>query len=394
MVRIAPIVAVFCVLGCRHGTNQYHDAQARVDAQLDADERSDDADDADDMHHDADNGSVPDVDLDVEHDGTRDVSIDSPIDVDDGGDLRPPPPSDLVHYITGDHEDRVVTPRGPGLILMGGSTDVDDAFIWWRELVARGDVVVLRASGSDGYNDYLYSEIGGVDSVETMLVTDGDLAEDRYVAWTVAHAEGIFIAGGDQAVYMRSWKGTALETAIIDAYDRGAVVGGTSAGLAVLGEFLFAAYEDTVTSDEALANPFDTRVQLDREFLEIPLLARVITDSHFAARDRMGRLIAFMARIIQDGWSDSVIGLGVDERTALVVGPDGSGEVLGTGSVYVVRSNGLPESCEPGHSLEYAGLTLSQVGAGQTIQLPACTTSVSSTQISATGGDTVPADPY
>ena len=80
--------------------------------------------------------------------------------------------------MTGEDSDAEVTPLGPGLILMGGGGEPDEAFEWWRNLLAAGDVVVLRASGSDGYNDYLFEEIGGVDSVETLLVDSVELAND------------------------------------------------------------------------------------------------------------------------------------------------------------------------------------------------------------------------
>jgi hypothetical protein len=68
----------------------------------------------------------------------------------------PLPPAGLVHYVTGSDANADVTPTGPGLILMGGGTDVDAAFQWWKPRISGGDVVVLRASGADGYNDYLY----------------------------------------------------------------------------------------------------------------------------------------------------------------------------------------------------------------------------------------------
>jgi len=306
----------------------------------------------------------------------------------------PEPPAELTRYLTGNDEDADVTPMGPGLILMGGGADVDAAFSWWGDKIAGGDVVVLRASGSDGYNAYLYEDFAAVDSVETMLVTSASLANDDYVAWRVRHAEGVFMAGGDQAEYMTFWKGTALEDAMHEAWSRGAVVGGTSAGCAVLGAFVFAAYNDTVYSDEALEDPYNTYMELDRDFLSWAPLARVITDTHFADRDRFGRLLGFVARIVQDGWSPNPMGIGVDERTALVVDASGMGEVLGSGSVYLMHANGMPQQCQPGLPLEYASLSYHRLQAGDTVSLPDGTTSVTEVKVSASGGVTAPADPY
>jgi cyanophycinase len=306
----------------------------------------------------------------------------------------PPPPADMLHWITGNEADAKVTPTGPGLIMMGGGADVDEAFDWWSDYIAGGDVVVLRASGSDGYNDYLYEDFAPVDSVETMLVTSTALANHPYVACRVRQAEGIFIAGGNQATYLEVWKHSELADALMHAWDRGAIVGGTSAGLAVLGEFAFAAYNGTVYSYEALEDPYNQYMSLERDFLAIPLLQGVITDSHFGNRDRMGRLVGFLARIVADGWSDPVVGIGVDEQTALVVGPDGVGEVIGLDRVYVVHSNGQPAVCEPGQPLEYTGLTLHPLDVGDTVSLPAGTTSVAGITLSAHSGLLDPANPY
>lgn len=311
-----------------------------------------------------------------------------------GADVAPEKPTDLVDYVTGNAEDADVTPAGPGLILMGGGTDVDAAFTWATPLVNGGDMVILRASGADGYNDYLFSELGGFDSVHTLLVDTAALADDPFVAWTVSHAEGVFIAGGDQAAYLSLWKGSALEDALMAAWGRGAVLGGTSAGTAVLGAFQFAAYNDTVYSDEALADPYNTYMTLERDFLALPPLAQAITDTHFHERDRMGRLVAFLARVVADGWASEVLGLGVDEATALVVEPSGLATVLGAGSVYLLHSAGPPASCEAGKPLEYAGLSLHELHAGDTVTLPAGDTTVPGTSLDASAGALSPSDPY
>jgi cyanophycinase len=312
-----------------------------------------------------------------------------------GAPVDPPdPPEGLVRYVTGDEADADVAPGGPGLILMGGGADVDEAFVWWSGLVAGGDVVVLRTSGEDGYNDYLYTTIGGVDSVETLLVTSRELANDTYVADRVRRAEGLFIAGGDQATYLEAWKDTAVEGAIQEAYARGAVVGGTSAGCAVLGEIVFAAENDTVYSDEALADPYNDYMTMDRGFLAFPPLARVVTDTHFAQRDRMGRLVAFVARAVADGWADEALGIGVDEATALLVDASGEGHVVGAGRVYLVRSHGSPAVCQAGQPLEYTGLTYHALAAGDLIALPTGDTDAPGMSLAASGGALSPADPY
>jgi cyanophycinase len=303
-------------------------------------------------------------------------------------------PAELVTYVTGNEADAAVTPQGPGLILMGGGTDVDAAFTWWKPRIAGGDVVVLRTSGADGYNDYLYSQIGGCDSVETLMVTTQALANSDYVAWKIAHAEGIFISGGDQATYVDAWKGTALEAALNAAWARGAVIGGTSAGCDVLGELVFGAHNGSVYSDEALADPYNMYMTMDRDFLAFPPVAGTVLDTHFSQRDRMGRLVAFVARASADGWAAAPQGIGIDEATALVVDASGKAQVLGAGKAYLVRPTAAPAVCASGKALEFPGVPYVTLAAGDTVSLPKGAASGSTKTLSASGGSLTPANPY
>ncbi|MFO0617455.1 MAG: cyanophycinase [Polyangiaceae bacterium] len=303
-------------------------------------------------------------------------------------------PSDLVDFLTGEDADARVTPLGPGLVLMGGGADVDAAFAWWKPRIAGGDVVVLRASGADGYNDYLFSDIGGADSVETMLVTTRALADAPYVADRIANAEGIFIAGGDQAAYVETWKGTALEDAIRAAYGRGAIVGGTSAGCDVLSSIVYSALNGTVYSTEALADPYNPYMTFEPDFLGLAPTTPLVIDTHFHERDRMGRLVGFMARTWTDGLVADIRGIGIDEATALVVDAQGHGEVVGAGHVYVVDAAAPPDTCVSGQALEWSGLERRRLSPGDTVDLPLGGASAAPTPLATTNGQMVPADPY
>lgn len=278
--------------------------------------------------------------------------------------------------------------------MAGGGSDQNAGFAWAQELAPQGDLVVLRTSGSDGYNDYIYSDIGGFHSVETLLVDTPALADDAYVAWTLGHAEVIFMAGGDQWTYLDTWRDTAVQSALADAWQRGAVIGGTSAGSAVLGEFAFSAENDTVYSSEALSDPYNEFMTLQRNFLEFPLLTGVITDSHFGARDRMGRLAGFMARIMTDGLHTSPVGLGIDESTALLVSSDGSARVIGNGSVYVVSATAPPSQCQSALPLSFENLHYKVLKSGDTLNLPSGTSAAASLPLSIADGIMTPASPY
>ena len=99
-------------------------------------------------------------------------------------------------------------------------------------------------------------------------------------------------------------------------------VGGISAGLAILGEFLFSAEKNTVTSDRALLDPYNNKITLQRDMLRRAAPGR--DDHRFPLHAAThGRLLTFMARTITDGWATDVRGIGVDEETAVLVEADG-----------------------------------------------------------------------
>jgi cyanophycinase len=149
----------------------------------------------------------------------------------------------------------------------------------------------------------------------------------------------------------------------------GKPLGGLSAGLAILGEFSFSSMIDTIHSPNALANPYGNEVTLTRDFLRVPLLADTITDTHFVKRDRMGRLLVFMARVLQDGWAREIRAIAVDENASLLVEPDGSSRVVGEGPVYFLEAAETPEVCAYRQPLTFHGITVQRVSPGKAFRL-------------------------
>lgn len=165
------------------------------------------------------------------------------------------------YFRVGNPNDVTATPAG-GLALMGGGLDIDAAFAWMNGRSGGGDFLVIRASGTDAYNQWVY--------------------DNRYVT-------------------------------------------------------------------------------LARDFLALPHMAGTLTDSHFAERDRMGRFVGFLARLINDGWTSSVKGIALDSQTAFLVLPDGSGTLEGppaTRAAYFFTTPGAPEVCQPKTPLTYRNLTV------------------------------------
>ncbi len=237
---------------------------------------------------------------------------------------------DYVSYFTGDTTDIVTQPTG-GICMMGGRTENDEAMRWFLRRADGGDVLVLRASGSDGYNDYLYTELGvPVNSVETIVFNSGGAAGAVEVAEAISGAEAIWFAGGNQANYVNYWRGTAVDSLIrLALQERNIVIGGTSAGMAILGGYYYSAINGGVTSEEALADPFNEFMTIESaRFLDIPLLEYVITDTHFSERDREGRLATFLARASVAA-GRPIVGIACDEYTAVCLTPDGVASVYG-----------------------------------------------------------------
>ncbi len=326
--------------------------------------------------------------------------------------------STYAYYVTGepDREPMIGNrPASPSTVLMGGDNDVDEAFRW---MITRagitphsgGRFVVIRATGADGYNCYVYysnypdcnstgsvqaGSVGGatlgLSSVETLVIPSAAAANDKNVNDIVARADVIWIAGGDQADYYKNWRGTILEQTLNGARTRKVPIGGTSAGMMVLPRFDFAALRGSVTSAQALADPFNKYMTIEPQplsnpgFITSPGLETAVVDAHLDERDRMGRLMAFMARLVRSdgatgcaggvlsgttGAPDIARGIGLAIQTALLIeGPAGAQTARrvanpgapGSAAAYLMQPSIAPETCLPGKPLTMRGITVRKV---------------------------------
>ncbi|MBV9104313.1 MAG: hypothetical protein JO060_12040 [Candidatus Eremiobacteraeota bacterium] len=253
--------------------------------------------------------------------------------------------------------------RGPGLVLSGaGAGNMPSAaFTWMRAHIGAsrqgraGNVVVLRASGERDSTDDFYRQ-GRFAWVQEILIPPcATRAQADALAPYVDRADAVFFSGGDQANYA-AWKGSGLIEAVRRVYARGGIVGGGSAGLAIQGAIVF----DSVAADRlhpnddnynvrtsnAVPNPLEPEISFTTGLFDWPPLRNTITDTHFVARDRFGRLVAFLARIAQDRLATPPLyGLGVDAGSVVLVERDGAATVRispKSHGAYLVRMTSSP----------------------------------------------------
>jgi len=249
---------------------------------------------------------------------------------------RPSKPSSLEASITGSTNDSCASliPGNGAVLLMGGGSDVDSAF---SNRVAPhigedSDIVVIRTSGTDAYNDYLLG-LTNANSVETLIIDSRSKANDPYVDWAIRSAEFVWVAGGDQSDYLNQWQGTSVQNALQHVFDKGGVLGGTSAGMALMADSIYD--PDGVSgavSSEVVTDFCHSTLQFSNRFVAIPMLNNSLTDTHFQERDRMGRAVVSLGH-----HSSSFFSIAASEASSIFISSDGNGVVDGSGEVYILK---------------------------------------------------------
>ena len=195
-----------------------------------------------------------------------------------------------------------------------------------------------------------------IPSHNLQIATEAD-ANSFTIYQELLSANGIFIEGGDQWDYVSTWKNTYVQAAIQTVFENGGAIGGTSAGLAVLGEVVFDGENGSLTSDQAAYNPYHYRVSMTDDFLDI--LPGVFTDSHFNERGRLGRLAIMLARRIQDN-DDDLLGIGVEYKTALCVDENMIGTVHGEMVTIIHQSDSSEIQCIVNEPTRFTNIVFNQ----------------------------------
>lgn len=253
----------------------------------------------------------------------------------------------------------------PGLLLVGGGDWPDAAFHWFFDRAGHGHIVVLRASMQDQNQREMYQRIGGVQSVRTLVFHERRAAYDPQVLAVIESADALFIGGGDQARYLRFWQDTPVQAAINRHVAEGKPLGGTSAGLAVQGRHVYGALDNgSLTSQAALADARTPAITLVSDFLRLEPLyfSGILTDSHFNERQRQARLMTMLAHLAERDWTAPLLGLGVDEQTALCIDEAGQGRLYSNAGGYAWLFRPGAFKLEAGKALQARDWSVTGIG--------------------------------
>lgn len=222
------------------------------------------------------------------------------------------------------------------LMLVGGGGESENGwsnepYAWAINQSQNKKVAVISYTDEDNWIPDYFKSLGAVAAdnikLDSRTVSDLQATYDLLMQYDV-----FFFKGGDQSFYYNYFNGTKTEQAIVDKFNAGGVMSGTSAGMAILSNVIYSGQGGSLYPDDVLQNFKDPDITLRDDFL--PFLPGFIVDTHFTERGRGARLLGFLAN-----WylttEEMFTGIGVDDRTALCIDANNIGHVFGTGTVSV-----------------------------------------------------------
>lgn len=252
------------------------------------------------------------------------------------------------------------------LLLSGGagasSNDELPATRWLLEHAPKGDYLVIRAGGVGRQAKWICetfpNEVNSASEISIDSVAD---ANHPAVTQLIASVEVIWIAGGDQNKYENYWKGSALAQAL-NRHMLKSPIGGTSAGMAILGSSYYAPERRAVIGSEILNNPFHAASAdiFHNDLLNHPFLAGTLNETHvnrkIRGETRHSRMFGLLARTVEHYKHINVRALGLNEGSFLAIDQHGQGKVFGDELIIVVPQY-LPEVIAPDRALvwDHAG---------------------------------------
>jgi cyanophycinase len=246
-------------------------------------------------------------------------------------------------------------PKGYLFIIGGGdrSEAMMRQFVALAEKSGTGKIVVFPMAGAEAEQSGLemadeLRKLGAKSVVSFNL--NREQAEKIENAAILDGAGGVYFTGGDQARVTKVLVGTPLQARLLEAYGKGVVVGGTSAGAAVMSRIMITGDERRTAEPGTEFSTLEAGMVITTEGLGF--ITSAIIDQHFATRKRHNRLISLVAE------NPSLLGIGIDEATAIVVNPDETFDVIGDKDVIVYDPAGAKVSRSPSGVLGIVGLTM------------------------------------
>ncbi|MDT3695900.1 MAG: cyanophycinase [Ignavibacterium sp.] len=216
------------------------------------------------------------------------------------------------------------------LVIVGGvqTTEIVKKYV---ELAGGSDakIIVIPNAGSDPvyWSEVQVKEFNDLGAQAQYLLFTRETADDKSNLEKMDWANAVFFLGGDQSILTHDMLGSKLLQKVFDIYNNGGVVGGSSAGAAVMSEVMITGNE-LVNKDSSVSF-----VTIEKGNVEVKkgfgFLKNAIVDQHFIKRKRHNRTISALIE------HPDLFGIAIDESTAIVVYPDETFEVIGNNQVLV-----------------------------------------------------------
>lgn len=247
------------------------------------------------------------------------------------------------------------------LVIVGGAEDRLQDRIILRKFTeycggSHAKIRIITAASGDPQSVWQsYREVFnalGVEDVQRLAIDDHDSAQAPEVQSEILQADGIFISGGDQSKLMAIlWDSLAYQSLHQSFHLNRCCIGGTSAGAAVMSRHMIA-------QGPAVLRPSKEAVDTD---IGLGLLSQAVVDQHFSERRRLPRLLSTLAM------RPDLLGVGIDEDTALVIERGEGIEVIGKGSVTLVDPSQMQsnvDNLDTLEQIEMLGVQLHMLPAG------------------------------
>ncbi|MBB3699470.1 Type 1 glutamine amidotransferase-like domain-containing protein [Flammeovirga yaeyamensis] len=252
------------------------------------------------------------------------------------------------------------------LLLVGGGSEEnggwsDEPYQWFVDQSMNKKIAIISYAEveSDWLSNYFIS-LGAEEAKDFKIDRTG--AEDTQLIAELEAYDGFFFKGGDQNRYYNFYNNTAFKSLLLEKIDKGAVLGGTSAGMAILSSIVYTADNGSLYPEDGLSSMDARYFTFADDFLNV--LPNTMVDTHFAERGRMPRLVSMLAYWNIHQPNQNVLGIGVDDRTALCIDENRIGTVHGTGAVTFIELNSS-HNIDKSHPLQLSNTSLISCVNGQ-----------------------------